>query len=53
MAYLHRTSNSTPSNSTIHLKKSAVCRVSIQNYSSNYMNRCYIITIITFKIGSD
>ena len=46
MAYFRHTSNYTPSwNNTFHLQKSAVCYVAIQNYSSNYMNRCSIITI--------
>ena len=31
-------------------EKSAVCHMAIQNYSSNYMNICSIITIITIKI---
>ena len=32
------------------LDKSAVCHMAIQNYSSNYMNRCPIITIIIIKM---
>ena len=50
MAYFRHTSNSTPSNNSFHLEKSAVCHVAIQNYSSNYMIRCSIITITTIKI---
>ena len=55
MTYLRHTSNSLLSNNTFHLekcywKKSSVCHVAIQNYRSNYINRCSIIIIITIKI---
>ena len=45
MAYLCHISNN-----NFCLEKSAVCHMAIQNYSSNYMNRCSIITIIIIKV---
>ena len=55
MEYLHYTSISTPLsiliNNNSRLEKSAVCHVAIQNYSSNCVNICSIITIIIYKKG--
>ena len=35
---------------TFHLEKSGICHIEIQNYNSNYVNSCFIITIIIIKI---
>ena len=36
-------------NNNFHLKKSAMCHEEIENYNSNYKNKCSIMTIIIIK----
>ena len=37
-------------NNNFQLEKSVICHMKILNYTSNYMNRCSIITISIIKI---